>query len=162
VKHIEKKNLNEFWWITAQKACLIHPTQIRGDGSARNDVAVGATGYALRQWQKSRNRLSSTSLNAVKRLEDINYDGEIDHDFICPILLTIMDDPVIANDGKTYDRSGVEKWYTEGMGKGLFNPKIQIDWYAIKPNYVLREQIENFVSDLEKQHEQQHNVAYRK
>jgi predicted DNA-binding WGR domain protein len=28
VKYIEKKNLNKFWWITAQKACLIPPTKI--------------------------------------------------------------------------------------------------------------------------------------
>jgi ferrochelatase len=38
VKRIEKKNLNEFWWITAQKACLIPPTKIRGDTSARDDA----------------------------------------------------------------------------------------------------------------------------
>jgi hypothetical protein len=71
--------------------------------------AIGAAGYALhRQSQKSRNRLSSTSLNAGKRQDEISYEGEISHDFICTIDRTIMDDRVIANEGHNYDRSGLE------------------------------------------------------
>ena len=33
-----------------------------------------------------------------------------ENNFICPISLKIMDDPVIALDGITYDRSSLTEW----------------------------------------------------
>lgn len=38
------------------------------------------------------------------------YDKEIPNEFMCPITGEIMMEPVIASDGETYDRSGIEAW----------------------------------------------------
>jgi SUMO ligase MMS21 Smc5/6 complex component len=39
--------------------------------------------------------------------------GQVDSEFdeiICPITLKIMEDPVIAADGHTYERSAIQEW----------------------------------------------------
>lgn len=38
-------------------------------------------------------------------------------EYICPISLQIMSDPVVAADGITYDRNNIEKWFEDGNNK---------------------------------------------
>lgn len=108
-----------------------------------------AGGIAVNQWKKSRNRISGTSLHAQDRLSKISYKDEINDELTCPISQDIMDDPVITNDGKTYDRSQIEEWCKRGTGMSPLIPNIKILWY--QSNYEVREKIEKFVSDLESQ-----------
>ena len=35
---------------------------------------------------------------------------EIPHEFCCPINLVLMEDPVLAADGYTYEREWIQKW----------------------------------------------------
>ncbi len=50
-------------------------------------------------------------------LERINYRGVIPPEFICPITLCIMHDPVCikgGHDAHVFERSAIEKWMSEG------------------------------------------------
>ncbi len=39
-----------------------------------------------------------------------NYFKSLPHDFLCPIEMELMDDPVVCADGFTYERSAIKKW----------------------------------------------------
>jgi hypothetical protein len=39
-----------------------------------------------------------------------NYFKSLPHDFLCPIEMELMDDPVVCADGFTYERSAIKTW----------------------------------------------------
>tara|TARA_B100002052_G_scaffold297468_1_gene328268 strand:- start:1053 stop:2153 length:1101 start_codon:yes stop_codon:yes gene_type:complete len=45
---------------------------------------------------------------------DKNIDNEPKDEFMCPLTLEIMNDPVVASDGYTYERSVIEDWFRKG------------------------------------------------
>ncbi|KAK9676375.1 hypothetical protein RND81_11G073000 [Saponaria officinalis] len=61
----------------------------------------------------------------------------IPEDFLCPISLEIMRDPVIVATGQTYERSYIQRWIDSG---NVTCPKTQqkLQKFALTPNYVLR------------------------
>lgn len=42
----------------------------------------------------------------------------VDPMYLCPITTEVMDDPVIAADGYTYERSAIEEWFKKRCGAG--------------------------------------------
>lgn len=58
-------------------------------------------------------------------------------DFLCPISLELMRDPVIVATGQTYERSYIQRWIDGG---NLTCPKTQqkLDNFTLTPNFVLR------------------------
>jgi hypothetical protein len=52
-------------------------------------------------------------------------DRPIPNEFICPITLELMQDPVIAKDGHTYERGAILDWFRESKaaGRGAISPK---------------------------------------
>src|ERR1700722_10475272 len=44
----------------------------------------------------------------MEQKESIDFDIE---DFLCPITGEVMEDPVIAADGHSYERAAIEKWF---------------------------------------------------
>ncbi|BAT74938.1 U-box domain-containing protein 11-like [Vigna umbellata] len=73
------------------------------------------------------------SLPEVKRPEAI----VIPEDFLCPISLELMRDPVIVATGQTYERSYIQRWIDCG---NTTCPKTQqkLQHLTLTPNYVLR------------------------
>ena len=63
-------------------------------------------------------------------------------DFICPIFSTIMEDPVIAQDGFTYERKAIEKWFTKKKTSPMTN--LPIDNTILIPNRIIKSQIIEF------------------
>ncbi|GMH02042.1 hypothetical protein Nepgr_003881 [Nepenthes gracilis] len=61
----------------------------------------------------------------------------IPEDFLCPISLEIMKDPVIVATGQTYERSYIQRWIDSG---NVTCPKTQqkLQNFTLTPNYVLR------------------------
>lgn len=61
----------------------------------------------------------------------------IPEDFLCPISLEIMRDPVIVATGQTYERSYIQRWIDSG---NVTCPKTQqkLQNFTLTPNYVLR------------------------
>jgi hypothetical protein len=51
-------------------------------------------------------------------MEDYEMQQE-DYDLVCPIVNDVFEDPVKAEDGKTYERSGIESWFQSLRQRGL-------------------------------------------
>ncbi|KAL0925795.1 hypothetical protein M5K25_004165 [Dendrobium thyrsiflorum] len=85
--------------------------------------------------EKSGIRLSNSGRSTV---DDKQRDSlEILEDFLCPISLELMRDPVIVSTGQTYERSFIQRWIDCGNGTC---PKTQqkLQNLTLTPNYVLR------------------------
>lgn len=57
--------------------------------------------------------------------------------FVCPISLDIMTDPVILQTGQTYDRASIQKWFDKGNRTCPVSMQKLSD-YSLTPNHMLR------------------------
>lgn len=62
---------------------------------------------------------------------------DMPEDCFCPITQEIMDEPVIAADGHSYEKKAIEKWFEQGNNS---SPKTgaKLESTALTPNYTLR------------------------
>ena len=69
---------------------------------------------------------------------------EVPKEFLCPINLTIMKDPVIMSDGQTYEREAIEK----ALKISPFSPitKKPLNMKDAKTNYALKSMIEKYLN----------------
>jgi hypothetical protein len=68
-------------------------------------------------------------------------------EFECPITLAIMNDPVIGDDGQTYERSAIEHWLSDPRNNGrspITRSPMRLD--TLRTNFALKSQIERFLS----------------
>ena len=63
--------------------------------------------------------------------------------FVCPITGEVMEDPVIASDGHTYERSAIVAWFAKSLVSPMTNQPL--DTKMVFPNVALRGQIISFV-----------------
>ncbi|CAI9779127.1 unnamed protein product [Fraxinus pennsylvanica] len=78
--------------------------------------------------------------NSASKCLDVNKKPEspvIPDDFLCPVSLEMMRDPVIVATGQTYERSYIQRWIDCG---NTTCPKTQqnLQHLTLTPNYVLR------------------------
>jgi hypothetical protein len=71
----------------------------------------------------------------------------IPNEWLCPITLSILRDPVIAADGHTYERSEMEKWIAAAGSRPARSPKTNevLQSYQLLPNHALRNTIHDFL-----------------
>lgn len=71
--------------------------------------------------------------------------GTLRDEFVCPITRELMRDPVIAADGHTYDREGIEQWLLQHQT----SPKtgLQMDSKNLIPNITLRKLIRDLAEE---------------
>lgn len=71
---------------------------------------------------------------------------KIPHDFLCPISLELMRDPVIVATGQTYERSYIQRWIDTDNSTC---PKTQqkLEHLTLTPNYVLRSLITQWCTE---------------
>ena len=94
-----------------------------------------------------------TSLTArqteVERLKAIlkQQRREIPAGYLCPITLDPMEDPVMAADGNSYERSEIENWF--GLGNNT-SPKTGgvLPHQFLTPNHNLRSAIQDFLAEV--------------
>ncbi|KAF3789690.1 U-box domain-containing protein 15 [Nymphaea thermarum] len=67
----------------------------------------------------------------------------IPNDFLCPITLEIMTDPVIVATGQTYERSSIQKWLGSGH-RTCPKTRQPLAHLSLAPNYALRNLIANW------------------
>ncbi|KAI4386501.1 hypothetical protein MLD38_004429 [Melastoma candidum] len=91
--------------------------------------------------------------SAIKDLEETekSYGVLIPEDFLCPISLELMRDPVIVATGQTYERSYIQKWIDSG---NVTCPKTQqkLQNFILTPNYVLRSLISQWCTTHNVEH----------
>lgn len=66
-----------------------------------------------------------------------NNRNEPPDDFLCPITYVIMDDPVIAMDGYTYERLAIETWFRANQTSPMTNVVLD-DTITLIPNFTMR------------------------
>ncbi|XP_014496821.1 U-box domain-containing protein 15 [Vigna radiata var. radiata] len=67
----------------------------------------------------------------------------IPHEFLCPITLEIMTDPVIIASGQTFERESIEKWF-EANHKTCPKTRQPLQHMSLAPNCALRSLIEEW------------------
>lgn len=60
----------------------------------------------------------------------------------CPITLETFRDPVVAEDGQTYERSAITKWIIEGGTSPFTRQPLNVN--ALRPNYAIRNLVNEF------------------
>ncbi|CAF0912643.1 unnamed protein product [Didymodactylos carnosus] len=61
---------------------------------------------------------------------------------ICPITFELFDDPVMADDGHTYERRAIEEWINNNHTSPLTRQTLYIE--ALRPNFVVHQLVEEF------------------
>ncbi|KAL0693556.1 hypothetical protein Bca4012_060736 [Brassica carinata] len=59
------------------------------------------------------------------------------HEFLCPITLEIMQDPVIIATGQTYEKESIQKWFDAGH-KTCPKTRQTLEHLSLAPNYALK------------------------
>lgn len=120
-------------WYTESNNGLENPTE---NLDAEEDLA---------EEKEHRNELSI-------RLNKINFhDDTINKRFICPIAKEIMEHPVIASDGHTYEEREIQRWMKHHMTSPVEGTQIEID-KTLYPNKDLRSEILEFIESAERNH----------
>jgi hypothetical protein len=63
-------------------------------------------------------------------------------EFLCPITLLVMNDPVIGSDGRTYERAAIMQWLRTNPHSPLTREPMTLS--SLKPNYALKSAIERY------------------
>jgi hypothetical protein len=66
----------------------------------------------------------------------------VPEEFLCPITLSLMTDPVIGSDGRTYERSAIQQWLRTNPHSPLTREPMNVS--SLKTNYALKSAIERF------------------
>lgn len=84
---------------------------------------------------------------AEEEAEEELGDEGIPNECFCPITQEIMEDPVIAQDGHTYERAAIQQWF--GTGRRT-SPKTGVRLLSIEliPNYTMRSLIQDLKAQI--------------
>jgi hypothetical protein len=78
-------------------------------------------------------------------------------EFLCPITLTLMSDPVIGGDGHTYERAAITQWLRTNPHSPMTRQPLAVN--SLKPNYALKSAIERFIASQKAQTQKKSNPA---
>ena len=67
---------------------------------------------------------------------------------MCPITLALFRDPVVAEDGHTYEREAIVRWIDQSGDSPLTKQPLTVE--ALRPNYVMRRMVERFEQNLQR------------
>ena len=72
---------------------------------------------------------------------------------ICPLTLKLFNDPVIAEDGHTYERKAITEWITQHGKSPITKKPLSTD--RLTPNHAIKDAVEAF----KQQHHTQPSVS---
>ena len=84
--------------------------------------------------------------------------GKIPHEYLCPITIMPMNDPVIASDGQTYERSAITEWLSSHTTSPMTREPMSVS--SLQPNSTLKRLIQNFQKKQQYQEESQTRQEY--
>ena len=73
----------------------------------------------------------------------VNGPGDRIDELVCPITLEIMSDPVVAADGRTYERSAIEDWLATGRQTSPLT-NLPLENTTLRPNIALQAMLSKF------------------
>lgn len=77
------------------------------------------------------------------------YNDKIPEDFYCPITQEIFVDPVMADDGNTYERAAIESWLLKHDTSPLTNVKLNSKYLV--PNLTVKKLVDEFIKSREEE-----------
>ncbi|KAG6655904.1 U-box domain-containing protein 11-like [Carya illinoinensis] len=86
--------------------------------------------------------LATNNLELIKKPDPV----VIPEDFLCPISLELMRDPVIVATGQTYERAFIQRWIDSGNAT-CPKTRQKLENFTLTPNYVLRSLITQWCID---------------
>ena len=78
----------------------------------------------------------------LEKAKDVSKAKEPPNEYLCPITMLVMKDPVILCDGFSYERSAIEKWLQEHNKSPMTNETLGNK--TLTPNRQLKKLIEDF------------------
>jgi hypothetical protein len=70
--------------------------------------------------------------------------SQVPEEYLCPINLTLMNDPVIGSDGRSYERAAITQWLHSNPHSPITRQPMTVS--SLKPNYALKTAIERFTA----------------
>jgi len=111
----------------------------KGNGSS------GVKGFKLKPFQRAVREYNTKSNQSLPQCQMKNLSETLEppDELVCPISLVLMtNDPVVAADGITYERSSIEDWFKKSKAKGssIYSPVhgTEMDSLALMPNIGIR------------------------
>ena len=105
-------------------------SHVYGEGGLLRDAAHA--GSALRR------ALGDALLPGVRQLQCLADEGDAPHELTCCITMELMKDPVVAHDGKSYERTAIaDYWKREGRPVSPIT-RLELKSDALIPNVALR------------------------
>jgi hypothetical protein len=74
-----------------------------------------------------------------------DYGDDLPNDYLCPINMTPMKDPVICMDGHSYERKAIERWFRNNNKSPKTNQPLESK--VLIPNHALRNAIEDYIKN---------------
>jgi len=74
-------------------------------------------------------------------VEEEDFGEDMPPDFVCPLSLSIMKEPVMASDGHTYEKKEIQKWMLQKNISPLTRAKMVPHFF---PNLLLKNQIDDW------------------
>ncbi|KAI3779064.1 hypothetical protein L2E82_08525 [Cichorium intybus] len=118
------------------------------ESASKENISKGYNTQNEMIYQSDVSKISSETLKIIDVDNGENSSKKFDtpsipDDFLCPISLELMRDPVIVSTGQTYERSYIQRWIDCG---NTTCPKTQqkLQNITLTPNYVLRSLITNY------------------
>ena len=74
------------------------------------------------------------------------------NEFMCPITCELMDDPVLAHDGHSYERVAILNWFRNKRTSPITN--VPLPSCEVFPNYALKSQITRFRDEQQSKQEE--------
>ena len=81
-----------------------------------------------------------------QRSENMHVPNPEDIDLMCPISQDLFEDPVLASDGHTYSRAGIEEWFRNGHHNSpLTQERLELTLY---PNRAVAKNVQKYKTTL--------------
>ena len=100
---------------------------------------------------REENPLHGMMLRAAARDGDDDDDEEqanfLPKEFVCPITQELLEDPVIAEDGFSYERIAMERWFSTGKTRSPVTSE-RMEGRSLTPNKVMKAMIQNYRREL--------------
>lgn len=120
-------------------------TSHRSDDSQRANYAIRFAAQALAtQYQED----GVVNYESMRKEAEENRQAQLEDDdatrfMYCPITMAVMDEPVVANDGHTYERAAIVAWMAQGNASSPFT-RAPIDEDSLIPNRQLQRLITEY------------------
>lgn len=140
-KWLEEIELSEY--VDSFKDNHIDGTELLGLDQMVLQTSLGVSSLGHRnKILRARTDLSEKCAIQIKK-ESILLDHSVPDEYLCPITREIMKDPVIAEDGYTYERSAIKSWMDSGKNRSPMTNSI-LATKQLTPNRSLKMLIQRF------------------